>query len=155
MGRNPGIYSWNYVSYMQSKYHVWFCEMGYPELDILEYPDGEKWVFQYYRSPVIPCITQWQAVLGPLRNVDLTYSMMEKYANMLDITKRSFWDRENTASQRSEQEWEAVERHREDMVERASQAFLRNPDLMDRIAKNGLYEMELGRIARHVPTHEL
>ncbi len=152
---NPGRYSWSHISYMQSPYHVWFIRMGYPELDILEYPDGEKWVFQYYNSPVVPSVTKWQAVLGPLRNIDLTYSMLEKYANMLDITKRAFWDRENSVSKRSEEEFEAVERHREEMVERASQAFLRNPDLMDRIAKNGTYEMELGRIARHVPVHEL
>lgn len=152
---NPGRYSWSHISYMQSPYHVWFQRMGYPELDILAYPDGEWWIFQYYNCPIIPAETKWQAVLGPMRNVEPTYTLCEKYAHMLDITKRAFWDRENAASKRCEEEFEAVERHREDMVERASQAFLRNPGLLDRIAKNGEMEMELGRIARHIPSWEL
>ncbi len=155
MRSKPGLYSHSYISYMESPYHIWFTEMGYPELDVLEYPDGAWFIIQYYNSPVIPCLTKWQAVLGPLHNVDKTYDFLLKYANTLDMTKKVFWEGEEHRSQMAEDEWEQVELHREEMVEKASRAFLQNPHIMDRIARNGLQEMDLSRIARHVPTSEL
>ncbi len=152
---SPGYYAHSYISSMVSPYHVWFCHMGYPELDVLGYPDGAWFIIQYYNSPVVPSLTKWQAVLGPLNHVEKTYDFMHKYAHTLDLTKRVFWDREEKKSQMSEDEWERVELHREEMVERASRAFLQNPHVMDRIARNGIAEMDLSRIARHVPMSEL
>ena len=152
---HPGYYLHSYVSSMVSPYYVWFQNLGYPELDVLEYPDGAWFIIQFYNSPVVPSLTRWQAVLGPMHNVPKTYDFMHKYANTLDLTKRVFWDHELKKSQMVEEEWEKVEQHREDMVERASRAFLCNPHVMDRIAKNGLEEMDISRIARHVPKSEL
>jgi len=150
----PGYYSHSYISSMVSPYYVWFQNMGYDELDILEYTDGSWFIIQFYNSPVVPSLTKWQAVLGPMHNVAKTYDFMHKYAQTLDITKRVFWDRERKKSEMSEAEWDKVELHREESVARASKAFLNNPSLMDRIARNGLREMDLGRIARHVPMSE-
>lgn len=150
-----GLFSWNYISYLQSQYHIWFQEMGYPELDILRYEDGEWYIIQYYTCPVIPSLTQWQVVLGPMRNVEISYSFCRKYVKDLDITRKAFWDRENEKSQEVEDEFERVEKHREESAELATQAIVRNPNLVERIAKNGLKEMDLGYIANHVPKQEI
>jgi hypothetical protein len=87
-------------SYMVSDYHRLFVEMGYPELDILKYPDGEWHIIQYYSRPIIPCLTKWQVVLGPMRNVDISRGFLEKYIRQCDITKRAFWDREERKTHR-------------------------------------------------------
>lgn len=152
---NPGVYAWNYISYMQSPYHIWFVEMGYPELDILQYEDGEWHIFQYYNSPVVPALTKWQTVLGPMRNVPINYDFCHRFAHALDINRRDFWAREQAKSQQVEDEWERVEKHAEESATRATQAVMRNPDLVERIAKNGIQEINLPRILRHIPGYKL
>ena len=41
------------------------------------------------------------------------------------------------------------------LAKKASDCVTSNPYLMDRIAQNGIGEMNLNRIAKHIPTHEL
>lgn len=154
MTRLPGLYSFNYISYLQSPYHVWFVEMGYPELDVLQYEDGEWWIVQYYNAPVIPALTRWQTVLGPMRNVEIGYGFCWRWARALDAHRKEYLDKEEAKSRAAEEEWEAVERHAEDSAEKAATAIIRNPDLMERIARNGFEEMELNRIAKYVPKTE-
>lgn len=144
-----------YISYFQSKYHGWFQDLGYPELDIMTKENGEWWIIQYYNSPVIPCLTKWQTVLGPMRNVEISYGFCHKYTQKLDITKRAFWDAEEAKSREVEEEWEAREKHNEDLVERAHEAFVRNPDFMERFAKNGVKEMDLSSFEKVVPRSEI
>lgn len=147
----PGFYNSCYISYMQSPYHVWFVTLGYPELDILQYDDGEWHIIQYYNSPVVPSMTQWQSVLGPMRNVEISFGFCAKYIKNLDLSMKAFWDREEGKTKEMLDEHEALENHKMDMVERASQAFLRNPHLMERIARNGIEEMDLRSIEKHLP----
>jgi hypothetical protein len=142
-------------SYMVSDYHRLFVEMGYPELDILKYPDGEWHIIQYYSRPIIPCLTKWQVVLGPMRNVDISRGFLEKYIRQCDITKRAFWDREERKTQEVETEHASEQRRRVDYVNRAHEAITRNPSLMGRIAENGIQEMDIPSIARHVPRSEV
>lgn len=150
-----GLFRWNYISSMQSEYHSWFQLQGYPELDILKYEDGSWFVIQFYNSPIVPSLTKWQTVLGEMRNVDISSAFLLKYLKQLDITKKQFWDREEAKTKETEEEFERIEKHREESAERATQAIVRNPNLMNRIANNGLYEMDLGYIANHVPTREI
>lgn len=150
-----GLFKWNYISSMQSEYHSWFQLNGFPELDILKYEDGSWYVIQYYNAPLIPSMTRWQTVLGEMRNVEISSAFLLKYLKQLDITKKAFWDREEAKTKETEEEFERVEKHREESAEFATQAIVRNPNLMNRIAKNGLCEMDLGYIANHVPTQEI
>lgn len=150
----PGYYSWAYPSSMVSKYYCWFVRMGYPQLDIVEFEDGSWEICQYLNGPYIPCQTEVQTVLGPIENTIPTFGFCQNYVKQLDMHRKEFWDREEAATRAVEEEWEAKERHAEDHVERATQAITRNPGLMNRIAKKGLQEMDLTRIARHVPQHE-
>lgn len=146
----PGIRSHSYISYMPSKYHIWFVEMGYPELDLNIYPDGEFEVIQYYNAPLVPSLTRWQQVLGPLRNMEISYGFFEKYLKTLDLQKKAIWEREEAKSKAAKEEFEKTEAHAEDMATRATQAITQNPDLMNRIGKNGLQEISMSRIARNI-----
>lgn len=141
-------------SYIVSDYHRIFCRMGYPELDIRVYPDGETWIIQYYNRPIIPALTKWQTVLGPLRNVLVTETWIKDWVEKLDITKKAFWAREEAKSKEVEDEWESVERQKHDRVDRAHKAIMRNPALVERMARNGVHEMDIPSLARHVPLTE-
>lgn len=129
--------------------------MGYPELDVLKYEDGEWWIIQFYNSPVIPSLTKWQTVLGPMRNVDLSYGFCHRWALALDAHRKEYLAKEFAKSQEADDEWEATERHAEDSAQRAATAIIRNPGLMERISRNGLKEMDLRSIAKYVPKSEL
>jgi hypothetical protein len=143
------------LSYMVSEFHSWFVEMGYPELDILRYDDGEWHIIQYYNRPVVPALTRWQPVLGPMRNVLITRSFCEKYVKDLDITKKAFWAREEAKTKEVEREHAAEEKRRVEYVDVAHRAITKNPNLMNRIASKGIQEMDIPSIARHVPRSEV
>lgn len=142
-------------SYICSQYHKWFKEMGYPELDILQYEDAEWWIIQYYNRPIIPQITKWQVVLGPMRNMEISYGFIRNQVQQLDITKKAFWDREERKTREVEEEADMVDRHKIDTVNHAHKAITRNPALMERIAENGIKEMDLPSLERHVPKSEI
>ncbi len=151
----PGYYPWCHVSYMQSPYSVWFYALGYPELDILEHKDGSWSIIQFYNSPVIPSMKRWQQVLGPMENVEKSYGFCAKYTSELDMHKRVFRMREEAKTKQVEDEHAALEKHRDQYVDIAHKAITKNPLLMERIAKNGVQEMDLGYIAKNVPKSEL
>ncbi len=146
-----GVTALNYVSYFCSRYHPWFVELGYPQLDINEYPDGEWEIIEYHRSPVVPAETPFQVVLRGMRNISITKSFIEKYVAQIDPRKAAFWERENGKTKVVLAEAEARERNALELSERATKAITQNPDLMNRIAKNGLGEMDVDQIRRHIP----
>lgn len=152
---NPGLYRWNYISAAQSKYHVWFQTMGYPELDIMQYPSGEWDIIQYYNAPIIPSMTRWQMVLGPMRNQEITYGFCAKYIQQLDIQKRAFWAREEAKTKAVLDEGEKGDKRAVEFADRATKAVMKNPELVKRIAKNGLKEIDLRYLSRRIPQHEL
>lgn len=139
------------LSYMVSKWYPFFCRIGYPELDILQYDDGEWHVIQYFNAPIVPSLTRWQTILGPMRNVEIGYGFLEKYIKALDINQKEFWAREEAKTKAVEEEWERTQRHAEDMATRATAAFTRNPNVMERLARNGTNELNLQTLAKHVP----
>jgi hypothetical protein len=136
---------------MVSKYHRWFREMGYPQLDIQEYPDGSWSIIEYLNCPVIPSLTRWNVVLANLEHIEPSYSFCEKYVQMMDTQKRWFWDLQDLKERQLDEESDALERHAEELGERAHFAVTHNPAMMDRIAKNGMGELNLAKIAKHIP----
>lgn len=151
----PGIRSAGYISYIQSPWHVWFRELGYPLLDIQLFHDGEWEICQYLRSPVIPSLTPVQSVLSGLRNIEISKGFVEKYVESLDVTKRAFWEREEAKSAQVEKDAVAKEVHAEEFATAATAAIVQNPDLMDRIARKGLAEMDITKIASNIPRSRL
>lgn len=146
----PGVTSGAYISYLPSKYHVWFREMGYPLLDVLEYDDGEWSIIQYFRTPVVPALTQFQHVLRGIRNTEISPGFIKKYVEQLDPMRSSFWDRENAKTREVYDEAARVEQHAEETAEQLTKNFMANPDLMARVAKNGFGELSPTKIMRHI-----
>ncbi len=143
----------NYVSYFVSPYNVWFKDMGYPELDVIQYRDGEWHIIQHLRSPVVPALTPWQTVLSKLRHVEKTYSVMYRYANQLDIEKREVWANQERIEKKAREDLAREEKHAEDIATQQFKAIKGNDALMQRIAKNGLGEIGLRRLAKNIPNH--
>lgn len=152
--RSPGYYN-DYPSYAVSKYWCWFKDMGYPSLDIHDEGEGIWWLIQYHNSPIIPSLTKWQAVLGPMKHVEKSYGFCAKYISELDITKKAFWAREEEKTRQIFEEGERTERREEEFAERATNAVMRNPDLVQRIAKKGVKEADLRYLGMHVPKSEI
>lgn len=152
MFSEKGIYA-DTVSYFCSPYHVWCCELGYPELDVVEFKDGEKALIQYHRSPVIPALTPWNYVLTKIRNVDITPAFIKHYADKLNLENRHVWDEMDAKDKKLDEEQAARERHDKDIAERRYECIRGNDALMQRISRNGLGEMNLRQMARHIPNH--
>lgn len=150
---NAGWYSW-YPSAMCSRYYGWMCELGYPTLDVRQFEDGEWAILQYHTIPLIPSMTKWHWVLQGIKNTEITPAFIEKFVDMIDITKRSFWAREDEKTKAVELEHAATDRHAEDMVNRAHDVCMRSPALLDRIAKFGIEELDLLKIAKHIPYYQ-
>lgn len=144
----------NYISYFQSPWHRWFVELGYPRLDIVKYKDGEWKIIEYQTSPVVPCLTKFRDVLVGMRNVEITFSFVKRWVRAIDICHQEIWDREEAKTKEIDREEAATDRHREDSAERATQAVLKNPDLMERIMQRGMQEMDISFIRRHIPNYK-
>lgn len=138
-----------------SEYHKWFVEMGYPELDIVEYDDGSWDIIQFLGSTVIPSEARWQVVLGNIKNRIPTFGFCKHWVDRLDMQKKAFWDLEDLNQKKHLMDQERLDKHVEDLAERMSFIVTHTPTLMERIAKNGIGEMLLHKMARHVPTNEL
>lgn len=138
-----------------SKYHKWFIELGYPNLDIVHYQDGSWDIIQVERNPEIPSLTIYKTVLGNMKNIEITYSFCKKYIEEIDLEKKAIWDREEAKTKKMEAEQEALENHRYEFADMAYKAVRYNPDLMDRIATRGMSEMNLDKIAQNIPYCEL
>ena len=134
-----------------SRYHKWFVDLGYPQLDIVEYQDGSWDIIEMLNSPVIPSLTKYNTILGNMKNIIPTLGFCEKYCKSLDVKRREFWVIEDRKSAEAETNSINKELRAVEMAEKASQAVLQNPSLMERIATNGMQEMNLDRIARHIP----
>jgi hypothetical protein len=138
-----------------SDFHSWFVEMGYPELDIVEYEDGSWDIIQFIGQTVIPAETKWQVVLGGIKNQLKTYSFCEYWAKRLDMHKKFFWDLEDFNQKKHLMDAEEQDRHVEDLAERMTHVITHTPTMMERIVKNGAGEMLLHKLACHVPKNEL
>lgn len=146
----PAYYDW-YPSRWCSDWYVWFCELGYPMLDLRRWLDGEWAIMQYHSKPYMPSLTKWHWVLSDLRHVDITEGFISKWCQALDLTRREIWDREDAKTKEIEREQLALQKHNAEMVDKAHESIVRNPELMERIAKYGFEEMDLRKIARNIP----
>lgn len=154
---------------MCGPYWCWFVELGYPNLDIFEHnmlyqlseneflhgPSGAWSIIEYYNSPVIPSLTRWNFVLSDIRNVVPTKGFVEKYVQGLDLHRKAVWDAAEAKSKEADDRHADLEKHAEDTAEAAFTSIRQNPDLMERIAKNGLCEIDPRKLIKHVPSHQL
>ena len=150
----PG-YDRHSPSFMVSPWHRVFCALGYPELDLRTYEDGEHAIVQYLHKPIIPGLAQSQVVLAGLRNVDISEAFLKHWAERLDLTKRGIWADVDRTEKEHMRQMKEEERRSEDFATRMLDGVKRNPDLMNRIAKNGLKELDPRRMINHIPKYKL
>lgn len=143
----------NYISYFVSKYNAWFRFLGYPELDILKYEDGEWAIIQFLNKPVIPCLTKWNFVLSGMRNVEISPMICKKYTEQLDLEKRYIWDQEEKRQEQIKRQIEEEDRRSLDLAEKGHKVISKNKNLMERVAKNGIEEISLRKIYKHIPNY--
>lgn len=141
----------SYYSAMCSRYHKTFCSLGYPQLDVVEYDDGSWAIIQYLNTPLIPSMTRWQHVLQDIRHQEKTESFFKHWAERLDPTLKQYRELEWEKSKKVIKEREDQDRFKQDLVDRGTKAVTKNEGLMERIAKNGVQEMSLKRILKHIP----
>lgn len=152
MPQAPGIY-FDTPAFC-SKYYVWFKELGYPQLDIRTFEDGEWSIIEMYNAPVVPGLTQWKDVLAGMRNTEISFDFVKKYVEFLDLTKTAYWDHERRKSIKSVEEKEAHDKHAKELAERAVNIIGKHDHLKDRIARGGLKEALPWHIAKHIPLRE-
>lgn len=164
---SPGIKSW-YPSYMCSEYYVWFKELGYENLDIVKHrsswrlgngswitaEDGTWSIIQFYNAPVIPAETRWNFVVAHINDHEISPSFVERMVHMVDIKRKEYWDLTEAKTKAMEAERDALERHAQDIASRATDLIMRTPTVVERIAKNGLKEIDPSNILKHIPRHQ-
>lgn len=151
---SPGLRSWNYISTAQSPYHIWFQELGFPQLDITKYDDGEWCIIEYQHTPLIPAECKYKVVLSGMRNIDISFSFIERYLDEMNPMSARFWANLDKMEAMQNAEYETFENNAQDRAHRASRLVIQNPDLMERIAKHGLKEMGLFNIGKHIPNYK-
>lgn len=148
-------YPFLYVdSPMVSRHYIIFCELGYPQLDINEWDDGEWAILQYWNAPLIPTMTKFNHVLTGLKNIEKSRSFIKEYIEIIDTTRHAFWHIEEEKTKAVEDETERKEQYIEQTAERKMEILRRCPTLMERIHKFGLKEIGFDSLWNHIEPWE-
>jgi hypothetical protein len=126
------------------------CELGYPQLDIKQWDDGEWAILEMLNAPLMPSYTKFHYILKKIRHVEITESNVKRLVRQIDPNYPEFWLREAQKTAAVDNEHAAKEKHSEDLVTRMCAAVTKNPDMMDRIARFGVSELNPDKIALRV-----
>lgn len=161
----PGSQSWypsvgprNWDGHFEGcgPWYAWLCELGYPNLDVQQWVDGEWAIIEFYQAPVIPSITRWNFVLQGLRNIEIGRGFLSKYIQQLNLQRKEVWDAADLRDKRQDEEKLRLDTHAQDTAEKAKNIIMQTPTLVERIAETGnLAEMNLDKIVKHIPSSQL
>lgn len=161
---SPGIYAWypskGHPTWDGSfdgcgPWYTWCCELGYPNIDVQQWPDGEWAIIEFYNAPIVPGNTRWNYVLQGLRNIEITPGFLTKYVHSLDLQRKESWAALDAKEKAQDEEKARLNAHAEDTAERAKNIIMQTPTLVERIAEKGLKEMDLDKIIKHIPNQQL
>jgi hypothetical protein len=136
-------------------YYEICCDLGYPQCDIVKYSDGEWAVIAYDNAPLCPSLTGFRVISSGIRNKEITHGLVSKLILESDPMRARLWEREEAKSKQIADEHEAARLHREETAGRAAEVMIRNDALMQRLAKNGIGELDMGAIASHIDPQKL
>lgn len=152
-------YTFGVYTYLNSAavgpYYDICCDVGYPQCDIVKYHDGEWAIIAYENAPLVPSLTKWRVISSGIRHKEISHGLVHKLIINSDPMKAALWEREKARSLAVESEHKSIEANRDDILNEAVNIVKRNDSLMQRVAKNGLHELDLGSIARHVEPEKL
>lgn len=135
---------------MTSEHYPMMRRIGYPQLDIKQFWDGEWAIKEYINPPLIPSLTKWKYILTGLQNVPISESFVLNQVKSLDPQYSEFWIREIEKEMAVEANNKSVEKNRRQSAEKTIEALLKNDALKQRIAKYGIMEMTPERIAYRI-----
>ncbi len=148
-----GFTSANYKSSFFSDYHPWFCEMGYPRVDLVMYEDGSWGLIELQDGGLIPSEAKFIDILAGIKNLEPNFSTLRRLVHSLDIYRGEYLDHELKKSQAAEDEWAYVMRRRNDLVNKTAEVFAKNDHLKERIARRGAKALDLIDLSRYVPRY--
>lgn len=151
---SPG-YDRDTPSMMCSPWNRFFRSIGYEELDVVEHNDGSWGIRQYHTKPIIPSLTRWSWVLQDIRHTLITESFLKSQAEQLDLERHTVWDRLRQSEKAALLETEAQERRAQDWADAAWKGVRGNDALIQRIAKNGIKELDPRRMLNHIDKRRL
>ena len=152
--RSPGYYR-DYPSKMVSDYYCWCKDLGYPELDVIRYDDGEWALIQYMTTPIVPSLTRWNFVLKGIRHTEISPEFIRKFAHQLDLEKHTVWEEQAKTERLALEETLYEERRAQDRAEHFVNGIRGNDDMIQRIARNGLRELNPRRMLNHISRSKL
>jgi hypothetical protein len=148
-------YPYTYIdSPFVSQHYKMFCDLGYPQLDINEWPDGEWAILQMWNAPLVPQLTKFNYVLTGLRNIEKSQSFIEKYVELVDITRRAFWELQEDQTLEAEKAAADKEMYFENSALKKLEIIKRTPVLMDRVQKFGMNALGFESMWRHLEPWE-
>lgn len=145
----------SYLLYGDNKFYRWTKKFGYPNVDIIDdrASDGTWSLIEYLRSPVVPSLTPWNYILRDITE-PLTESLVQRFCEMLDLKKREYRARMEAEEKESKAKVESALRLEDDIATKAAKLISGNDDLLQRIAKNGVAEIQPEKILSNVPRHQ-
>jgi hypothetical protein len=124
--------------------------MGYPQLDVKQWADGEWAIREFIRSPVIPSLTPWKYVLTGMRNIEITRGFIEKYLWQIDPRNKGFWEKDESEREREEKERQYFENEKAERIMQLGKQLSKNEDLMEEAYKKGPAAFDLENIGRKI-----
>jgi len=145
----------SYLRYGDNQLYKWTKSFGYANVDIIDdrLRDGTWSLVEYLRSPVIPSLTPWNYILRDITE-PLTETNVGRFCEMLDLNKRQYRVQMEREAKESLLNFNRAQDLESDIAGRAAKLISGNPALMERIAKNGMSEMQPTKILSNIPRHQ-
>lgn len=134
-----------------SEYHPMFIELGYPQLDIIRYWDGEWSIIEMENAPLIPSMTKWRHVFSGFKNIEPTQGFIKKMIDMIDLQKAEAWALHEKATEESLKKSKELDSKRTELASGIATAVSKNENLSERVLQNGLEEINLKNLIKHIP----
>lgn len=137
-------------SYMLSPYYKMFVEMGFPQLDIRVFKDGEWAIREFHNAPLVPSLTKWKYVLSGMRNIEISESFIRKYLWSIDPRQKRFWEHDDETRKKEDEERAYYENERAERTMALGKQLAKNEDLMNEAYRIGPAAFDLENIAKKI-----
>lgn len=133
-----------------SEWYPMFVEMGYPQLDIKRWEDGEWAIRELLRSPVVPSLTPWKYVLTGLKNVEISEGFIRRYLWQIDPRTKAFWEKDENERVTEDKRRAYYENEKAERIMQLGKELSKNEDLMERARRIGPAAFDLENIGRQI-----
>lgn len=133
-----------------SEWYPMFVKLGYNQLDIKRWDDGEWAIREFHRSPVVPSLTQWKYVLTGLRNIEISEGFIRRYLWQIDPRTKAFWEKDEADRVAEEARRDYYTNEKVDRIMRLGKDLSKNEALMERARKQGPAAFDLENIGMQI-----